>query len=29
VITVVHDLIPRGVSLAGEPGALPDRHSAS
>jgi signal transduction histidine kinase/CheY-like chemotaxis protein len=29
LIAVVHDLIARGVSVAGGPGALPDRHSAS
>jgi signal transduction histidine kinase/CheY-like chemotaxis protein len=29
LIAVVHDLIARGVSVAGEPGALPDQHSAS
>jgi CheY-like chemotaxis protein len=29
LIAVVHDLIARGVSVAGEPAALPDRHSAS
>jgi CheY-like chemotaxis protein len=29
VIAVVHELIARGVSVAGEPATLPDRHSAS
>jgi hypothetical protein len=29
LIALVDDLIARGVSVAGEPGTLPDRHLAS